>query len=227
MTTQDGEQPAQPDDAASAAPPPPPPAAPTEPAPAEAAEPASAAAAPAAPAPAAPSAPSATPASGSSYDAAAAVRGANPMDLGMIAAGVVAFFASMLPFYTASISGGGYSISAHVSAWHGFFGWFAALVALATAVVVALPLLNVSIPFSTAQIAVGGFGLSLLCAILALFIFPDGGSCNGVNSIGLGHISCNTGRGFGYWLLLLAVIVGTVLAVLRMRGSTSNGARTA
>jgi hypothetical protein len=174
-------------------------------------------------APTPPPAPPAAPASsgGPQYDfsdAKAAVQGANQMDLGMIAAGVVAFIASMLPFYTASVSAAGFSASGHASAWHGFFGWFAALVALATAVVVALPLfkIDLSLPLSTAQVALGGFGLALVCTILALFIFPGGASCNDASGFGI-KVSCDTGRGFGFWLMAIAVIAGAVLAYLRSK----------
>jgi hypothetical protein len=147
-----------------------------------------------------------------------ALQDSNPLDLGMVAAGVIAFIASMLPYYTASVSAGGFSASGHASAWHGFFGWFAALVALATAVLVALPLfkVNVSLPLSIAQTALIGFGVALVCTLLALFIFPGGASCSDVNGLGI-TIHCDTGRGFGYWLMLLAVIAGTVLAFLRGR----------
>ena len=62
------------------------------------------------------------------------------------------------------------------------------------------------------------FGLSLVCLILALFIFP-GGDCNGVS--GLGGLTCDTGHGFGYWLALIAVLAGLGLSVMRMRESTT------
>jgi hypothetical protein len=175
------------------------------------------------PPPAQSSAPTPPPAGGTSYDSAAAkaaLQGANKLDLGIIAAGVVAWLAGFMPFYTASVSAGGFSQSASASAYHGFFGWFALWVALATAVVVALSLFNVvRLPMAVHQIAVAGFGLSLLCLVLALFIFPGGGC---PDTGGLGGLSCDTGHGFGYWLALLVVLAGTVLSVLRMRESTTS-----
>jgi hypothetical protein len=173
---------------------------------------------PPSPPPAAPAAPSPPAGGGTSYDMAdakAALQGANQLDLGIMGAALVALIGSWLPFYTASLGGGGLHISGHISAWHGFFGWFAVLVALAVAVLVALPLFNVnlSLPMPLAQIALAGFGLALLCMILALFITPGGG-CGGGGGLG---ISCDTGRGFGYWLALLAVLAGTALAFLRAK----------
>jgi hypothetical protein len=173
--------------------------------------------------PAAPAAPAAHAAasSGSQYDfnqAKATLQGAHKFDLGIIAAGVIAWLAGFFSFYTASVSAGGFSESVHASAYHGFFGWFAVWVALAGAVVVALSLFGIKLPVAVHQAAVGAFGLSLLCLILALFIFP-GGDCSSAS--GLGGFHCNTGHGFGYWLALLAVLVGLGLSVMQMRQTTT------
>lgn len=204
MTEQPGDQPTdptqppQPEGAA----PTPPPAAPTPP-------------------PQAPASPAAPAAGGSQYDfdnAKATLQGAHKFDLGIIAAGIVAWFAGFLPFYTFSVSAGGFSQSAHASAYHGFFGWFALWVALAGAGIVAASLFGVKLPVAVYLAAVGAFGLSLLCLILALFVFPGGG-CSGAS--GLGGIHCDTGHGFGYWLALLLVLVGLGLSVMRMRESTA------
>jgi hypothetical protein len=176
----------------------------------------------AAPTPPPPTGSSAPPPAGrTSYDASAAkatLQGAHKFDLGIIAAGLIAFIASMLPFYTVSVSAGGLGgVSDSVSAWHGFFGWFAVLVAVATAVVVALALFDVvKLPMPVHQIAAGGFVLALVCLLLAFFVDPGGG-CNGAGAFG---IACDIGRGFGYWLALLAVLAGAGLSVLRMREST-------
>jgi hypothetical protein len=126
-----------------------------------------------------------------------------------------------MSFYTFTAGFGGRNISAHVNAYHGFFGWFAVWVALAGAVVVALALFNVvkGLPMPLHQIAAAAFGLALLCLILALFITPGGDACSGTSGLG---ISCDTGHGFGYWLALLAVIAGLALSVLRMRESTTS-----
>jgi hypothetical protein len=171
------------------------------------------------PPPPQPPAPTAGASAGSSYQfdadkAKATLQGAHKFDLGMMAAGVIALIGSWLPFYTLSVSAGGFGASDSVSAWHGFFGWFGVLIALATSVAVALSVFGVvKLPMSLPQIAVAGFGLALLLLLLTLFVDPSGG-CQGVGSLG---IKCDIGRGFGYWLALLAVIAGGALAFLRMR----------
>jgi hypothetical protein len=170
--------------------------------------------------------PPAAPAAGrSQYDfsqARTTLQGAHRFDLGIIAAGLIAWLAGFMSFYTASASFAGHSVSAHASAYHGFFGWFAVWVALAGAVVVALALFNIvsSLPMPLYQIATAAFGLALLCLILAFFITPGGDACSGAS--GIAGVSCDTGHGFGYWLALLAVLAGLALSVMRMRESDTS-----
>lgn len=188
-------------------------------------QPESSATPPPAPPPAAP----APPAAGTtSYDMDAAktsLQGAHKLDLGIVAAGVIAWLAGFLPFYTASVSAGVISASTSGSAYHGFFGWFAVWVALAGALAVAAGLFGVSLPMAVHQVAAVLFGVALVCLILALFIFP-GGDCDSASGLG-GGITCDTGRGFGYWLALLAVLAGGALSVMRMRESTADGSTAA
>jgi hypothetical protein len=136
-----------------------------------------------------------------------AVQGANQFDLGIIAAGVLAFLLSFFPYYTASF--GGFSDSE--SAWHGFFGWFAALVALAVAVLLALRMFgtNVLDPAMTRLASLAGFGVSLICVILAFFVTPGIGGCGSFCD------GIDFGRGFGFWASAIVIIGGTVLAFLR------------
>jgi hypothetical protein len=183
---------------------------------------------PAAPVPPPSQSPAAPAAGGSQYDfsqARTTLQEAHKFDLGIMAAGLIAFLAGFLPFYTASASFAGHSVSASWSAWHGFFGWFGVLLALVGAVLVALTLFSkVALPVPVYQAAVGAFGLALLCLILALFITPGGNSCSGASALGVG---CDTGRGFGYWLALLLVLAGLALSVLQMRETTTTSTTTA
>src|SRR4051812_26297170 len=75
----------------------------------------------------------------------------NPLDWGIIGAGALAFIFSLFRYYTVTVSFGGQSASASASAWHGFFGWFAALLAVAGAAVVAMDLFapQVKLPIAT------------------------------------------------------------------------------
>jgi hypothetical protein len=190
---------------------------PTEPLGEGTGQPEGSAAMPPAPPPAAPASPPAPQASGSGgtgyrFDAdkaKAAFQGAHKFDLGIIAAGVIAFLASFMPFYSASVGAAGFHVSASVSAWHGFFGWFGILCCLAGAVVATLALLDVALPMPVGVTVLGAFALGTLCLVLALFVFPGGG-CSGVPG-------CDTGHGFGYWLALLVGLAGTGLAFLRTK----------
>jgi Family of unknown function (DUF5336) len=171
------------------------------------------------PPPSAPAAP-ASPASGSGtyqFDAdraKAALQGAHKFDLAIIGLGVLAWLAGFMSFYTASVSAVGISISAHVNAYHGFFGWFGVWCCLAGAILAALVLLGVTLPFPAPLAVLGAFGLGTLCLILALFVFPGGG-CDGVPG-------CDTGHGFGYWLALLCGLAGTALAFVRYQSARAS-----
>ena len=184
---------------------------PIEPAGESSTPPEAAATPPPAPAPASPPPSASGPAgTGHRFDAdqvKGAFQGADRFDLGIIAAGVIAFLATFMPFYTASVGNAAFHVSANASAWHGFFGWFGALCCLAGAVVATLALLDVALPLPVGLTVLGAFALGALCLILALFVFPGGG-CGGMPG-------CDTGHGFGYWLALLAGLVGTGLAYVR------------
>jgi hypothetical protein len=204
---------------AGSAPPPPPPQEPAAPPPPPPADPAPAYQQP----PAAPSGGARS--SGMTADELrSTVQNANQYDLGIIAAGVLAFLLSFFPFYKASVSSSGSlsgldafgSQSGTWSAWHGFFGWFAALVALAAAVLLVLSLLGIHLLDATmTRLAVlGGFAVALLCTILALFISPLPGS-EGKESFGGVTVEYSKGVGWAYWVFLLVIIVGAVLAFLR------------
>src|SRR6478609_2595608 len=96
-----------------------------------------------------------------------AVQTANPYDLGIIAVGILAFIFSLFSYYKYSASAGGISVSATVSAWHGFFGWFAAILALAASILLAVALFTkVVMPFSVRLAVLVGYAVALVCVIL-------------------------------------------------------------
>lgn len=147
-------------------------------------------------------------------DAMATLKSADKLDLAIIGAGVLVLLGSLLPYYTASFEGLGSSSSSSANAWHGFFGWFGALLALAGAAVLVAKLLGVSLPVPARTTVLGLFAAATLCTVIALFVTP-GGDCDDAF---LGASVCdliNQGHGFGYWLALLAAIAGTALAAMR------------
>ncbi|MBN9620293.1 MAG: hypothetical protein J0H43_11275 [Actinobacteria bacterium] len=130
----------------------------------------------------------------------------NNLDWGILGAGFLAFIFSFFDYYTASY--GPYSGSEN--AWHGFFGWFAMLLAIAGAVCVGLELFapHVKLPMPNRLLGLGLFAVATLCVILALFVSPiDTGGLAGAD----------TGNGVGYWLSLIVIIAGTVLSLMRFQ----------
>ena len=136
------------------------------------------------------------------------------MDWGILGVGFLTFIFSFFSYYTVSFSGGGVigGISGHETAWNGFFGWFAAFLALASAGLVALALFapQIKLPVPIRLASLGGFALATVCVLLALVVFPE--------SVPSGF-GISTGRGFGYWVDLVLIIAGTVLSVLRLKAT--------
>jgi hypothetical protein len=148
--------------------------------------------------------PEAAPAA-AAFDPAAVDR----LDWAIIGAGVLTLIFSFFDYYTVSASFGGYSVSDSASAWHGFFGWFATLCALAASAVLLAQLagrLPANLPLPGRLVTLGGFALATLCTLIAFLVYPgDGDSGLGV------HI----GHGIGYWGSLVFVIVGLALSYRR------------
>jgi hypothetical protein len=141
-------------------------------------------------------------------------KSVNPLDWGILGAGVLAFIFSLFDYYDISVSyrgidGGDFTYSA----WHGFFGWFAALAALVGAALVAAAIFapQVKLPVPARLAGLIAFAVATLCVILALFIIPDGdvGDIPGVDD----------GHGFGYWASLVLIIAGLVLSLMRFQQS--------
>ncbi len=144
-----------------------------------------------------------------------ALQGAHKFDLGIVGAGAVALIGSLMPFYTVSVDFMGVSQSTSANAWHGFFGWFGVLAAVAGSTLVLLHLLgrDTQVPARTAALI--AYGVAVVCVVLALFVTP-GGDCD--EFVAMGVDVCegfDFGHGFGYWLTLLAVLAGLVLSILR------------
>jgi len=146
-------------------------------------------------------------------------KSVNPLDWGILGAGVLAFFFSMFSYYTVKVAVdmpgmGDISNSASAGAWHGFFGWFAAVCALAGSAALALALFapQVKLPVPARLAAVGAFALATLSVVVALFVMPGGSA-----SVDFPGIDVDEGRGIGYWVNLLAIIAGLALSVVRLQ----------
>ncbi|MDT4987747.1 MAG: hypothetical protein QOI74_1841 [Micromonosporaceae bacterium] len=141
----------------------------------------------------------------------------NPLDWAVLALPVLALIFSFFSFYTAKVTAnfGGQSISqsAHENAWHGFFGWFAVLLALVAAALVAMELFmpSVKLPVPTRLAALGALALSLICIIIAAFLTP--GSTDNVPS----SYKVDYGRGFGFWAVLVLIVAAAVVTFLRFQ----------
>ncbi|MBE7189612.1 hypothetical protein [Jatrophihabitans endophyticus] len=142
----------------------------------------------------------------------------NPLDWGILAAGVLAFIFSLFDYYTVSASAGGISVSDSASAWHGFFGWFAALLALVGAALVAAALFapQIDLPAPARLVGLAAFAVATLFVIIALFVFPGGGDISQAKAYGV-HV--DEGHGFGYWASLIVIIAGTVMSLMRLQAT--------
>lgn len=139
-------------------------------------------------------------------------KSVNPLDWGIIAAGVVAFIFSTFGFFTYSVSVAGFSNSASVSAWHGFFAPVAILLALLASLLLAVQLIaKLELPFPVRTVVLAAFGVAALFLLIALLVVP--GNTGGAN--GVFGVRIDKGHGVGYWISLIAVLAGTGLAAKR------------
>jgi hypothetical protein len=150
----------------------------------------------------------------------------------ILGAGVLAFVFSFPSYYvgkaTSKIAGKGCpalsatAVRGMESAWHGFFGWFAALVAVLAAILLALHLFGPKMAVPIRLVVFGGFALALLSVILAFFIHPgtaQGGTRSGQFGGCTLTFEAHVGHGFGYWASLIVIAVGAVVAYLQLRDS--------
>jgi hypothetical protein len=144
---------------------------------------------------------------GSSFDP----KSVNPLDWGILAAGLLAFIFSFVSYYSYSYRG---HTLGHWNAWHGFFGWFAMLLALIGSAVVAMELFapHVKMPWPNRLVGLIAYAVATLCVILAIFVIP--GDTGGADAFGV-HI--DKGHGVGFWISLIVIIAGLVLSLMRFQ----------
>jgi hypothetical protein len=135
----------------------------------------------------------------------------DPLDWGIIAAGVIAAIFSTFDFFTYKVEIPPFSTQASVSAWHGALAPIAIVLAAFAAVLLAVHLIaRTQLPFPVRLVVLAAFALASLLLLLALFVVP--GNTNGVEGFG---IKVDKGHGIGYWVSLLAVLTGTGLSFKR------------
>jgi len=137
-------------------------------------------------------------------------RRLTPLDCGIVASGVVAFVLAFFGYYTVSVDG----VTRTAGAWHGFFGWFAAVIALLAALVVVVTFALPGRPHRPPpyRIVLALFAIATLSVLAALF--TSGFDTSRAHGLG---VAADTGHGFGYWISLVAIIVGTVLSLARVQ----------
>jgi len=154
-------------------------------------------------------------------------KSVNQFDWGILGVGALLLIFSFFDYYTVSVG----PISDSTGGWHfsdgSFIGWFAFILGLAGAGVVALGLFmpHVKLPMANYAAAILLFGASAVLYILGFFIIgPDDGVCGGVSACE-DAIDNAFGFGFSYWASLILVIAGAVLAMMRAQqtGATLPG----
>jgi hypothetical protein len=130
------------------------------------------------------------------------------LDIGIVGAGVAAFVFSFFGYYTATVSGH----TRTTGAWHGFFGWFAAVLALLAAVVlvlaVAAPGGRYAPPYRGILVL---FTLATVSVLAALF--TSGFDTSRVHALG---VAADTDHGYGYWTSLVLIIAATAMTLVRV-----------
>ena len=151
-------------------------------------------------------------------------------DLVIMGAGMLAFVFSFPSYYvlkaTSKITGkdcpalSATAVRGSESAWHGFFGWFAALVAALAAILLALHLFGPRMAIPIRLVVFGGFALAMLSVVLAFFIHPGTGQ-EGTRSGQIGGCTltfeAHIGHGFGYWASLIVIAIGAAVAYVQLR----------
>lgn len=130
-------------------------------------------------------------------------------DTAVLGAGVLYLIASFLPFYGASVSGGGYKGGTSTTAWHGIMILAILLVIAATAIVAVrvfgdLP----DMPIGPRLAVLGASGIAAVITIIRVLTLDRGTV-----------FTLHYGPRFGAWLLIIVSIVLTAFAFMAFRES--------
>lgn len=137
------------------------------------------------------------------------LRAPQPLDLVVVAAGVLALTFSFFGYYTVMIQ----NVSSTTSAWHGFWGWFGAALAAMAALLVAVAWIS---PVLSPRFAcLGGFVLFAAATVSTVVaLFENGYDTSGPRAYAM---RVDDGHGFGYWISLASIIVGAAASLIRLR----------
>jgi hypothetical protein len=122
----------------------------------------------------------------------------------LVVVGLLVLMLSFLDYYSESVSG----VTEYTDAWHGFWGWFAAVVAALAALLMLAALMFpsrfVETPYRT---------------VLTLFLVAAGSEFGALFTSGFDTsrlhgwgVRADTGHGYGYWISLAAVVLGVGLS---------------
>ncbi len=160
----------------------------------------------------------------------------NPLDLAVILGGVVALIFSFFQYYTVELtqrfqtqlcdndripaSAKAICSGDSASAWHGFFGWFGAVLLLIAAALASVQVFapnTVSPQAPTRLITLVLCGAGLISTFAALFVIPHGDAGDALQG---SHLTLDDvfdfGHGFSYWLILVVAAAMTAIAALRL-----------
>jgi hypothetical protein len=143
-------------------------------------------------------------------------KSVNQLDWGILGVGLLTLIFSFFSWFTYSEPHcGSVCVEYTQSAWSGFFGWFAVLLAVLGSAAVGLELFmpHVKLPVPARLLGLGLYALSALCVILSIFIIPD------LTVLGFTVDSGNadTGHAFGFWVSLILILAGAVLSFMRFQ----------
>jgi hypothetical protein len=142
----------------------------------------------------------------------------HPLAWGIVVAGVLIFGFSLTSYYTFAMkracvtvgpgrvcAGGGNA--GNWTAWHGYFGWLATVLAMLGSVLVAVELFmpQAGPPRPTRLVGLIAYALATLSVVLALVVIPDP---HGIRGFDKGH-------GFGYWISLILILAGLAMSLVR------------
>ncbi len=163
-----------------------------------------------------------------STDDSAAPKSVSYLDWGIVAAGVLALIFSFVSYYSYNVTARTSGTVAHihlgtVSAWNGFFGWFAAVLAVLGSALVAIDVLtpNVKLPVPRRLTGLAAYAAAVLCVLLALFFIPGVSGTFGLSSFKPLPLTFTVDKGHagGYWLSLIVIIAGFVLSLMRFQAT--------